>query len=534
MSDSILNGIGERADRYRREGWWNGERFDAVLRAHADRSPNRIAVIDSCEQRLTYADLNSRVDTLAAGLLTMGLTVGDRVLVQLPNRASFLTVTFALLRAGLVPVFCLPAHRISELEHFAVASSARAYIAADFAEGYDYRDLARSLTSKVATVRHVLIDGDAQEFTPLAAVDDVPKEFALKPTDSLALIQLSGGSGGRSKLIPRATDDYMYSVRASIDVSGVTGESVFMPMIPIAHNFPMSSPGFLGVVYAGGTTVLLESRDPHVAFQTIARERVTHVCMVPPLALLWLDAVAANTEDLSSLQLFQVGGQKLKEEAARKIMPAFGCTLQQVFGMAEGLVNYTRLDDPVDVICQTQGRPVSVGDEIRVVDEYDNPVGIAVAGRLLTRGPYTIHGYLNDTEANASAFTDDGFYRTGDIVIVRQDGNLVVEGRVTDQINRGGEKISADEVEAHLLAIPNVYDAAVVGMGDEWLGEKSCAYIIVKGEKPTVSAIKDWLRMRGLATYKIPDKIRFLDTFPETGVGKISRRELREQLKELK
>ncbi len=544
---------GPLAARYRRAGWWNGERFDAVLRARARERPDHLAVIDA-RHRWTYAELDRRVDALAAGFLAMGFAPGDRVLVQLPNRVEFLSVTFALLRAGVVPVFCLPAHRLAEVEHFARTASVRAYIIADHADGFDYRELARQLTAAVPAVTHVFVAGEPAEFIALDAVapgaivpgavdavprgfsaphdfPDAPREFPVVPADRLALVQLSGGSGGRSKLIPRATDDYLYSVRASVPIAGVSRDSVFMPMVPVAHNFPMSSPGFLGVVYAGGTTVLVESRDPEEAFRWIERERVTHVCMVPPLALLWLDAVAHTTADLSSLEVFQVGGQKLKADAARRIMPAFGCRLQQVFGMAEGLVNYTRLDDPDDVICETQGRPISPDDELRLVDADDVPVPPGTPGRLLTRGPYTIRGYLDDPAANADAFTADGFYRTGDVVTLRPDGYLVVEGRVTDQINRGGEKISADEIEAHLLAYPHVHDAVVVGLGDAWLGERSCAFLIVRGETPRVSAVKTWLRERGLAAYKIPDRIRFVDAFPETGVGKVARRELRERLR---
>ena len=204
------------------------------------------------------------------------------------------------------------------------------------------------------------------------------------------------------------------------------------------------------------------------------------VPLVPPLALHWLDVKPHCNEDLSSLEVLLVGGSKFSAEAAKRIRPVFDCQLQQVFGMAEGLVNYTGLDDPDEIVIHTQGRPMSPYDEVKVVDEEDREVPIGETGHLLTRGPYTIQGYYKAPEHNAKAFTKDGFYRTGDIVRLTQDGYLIVEGRDKDQINRGGEKIAAEEVENHLLAHPAVHDAAIVAMPDYYMGEKSCAFVILR------------------------------------------------------
>lgn len=248
--------------------------------------------------------------------------------------------------------------------------------------------------------------------------------------------------------------------------------------------------------------------------------------------MVWLDAIASRNNDLSSLQVLQVGGAKFSAEVAKRIRPAFGCTLQQVFGMAEGLVNYTRLDDAEDIIIHTQGRPMSEFDEVRVVDEYDNDVETGQVGSLLTRGPYTIRGYYKAEEHNAKSFTSDGFYRTGDLVKINEQGYLVVEGRDKDQINRGGEKVAAEEVENHLLAHAAVHDVAIVSMPDDYLGERTCAFVIARGETPTVGHLKMFLRDRGIAAYKIPDRIEFIDSFPQTGVGKVSKKELRKAIAE--
>lgn len=519
--------------RYRAAGYWRGETFPAFLRERAARFGDRTAIVDQ-DQRWTYAQLLERAETIAAGLLALGLQRGDRVVIQIGNVAEFYGVAFGLFIAGLVPVYALPAHRITEIGHFVRKSQAAAYVALQQYDNFDYRTLARELQAQEPGVKHVVIVGeDAAEFTPLQGFKANP---ALLPTEnpdpqSVAFLQISGGSTGLSKLIPRTHDDYIYSFRASNEICGITDDSRYMIALPAAHNFPMSSPGAMGVLYAGGTVVLARSTVPEKAFEVIERERVTDLGLVPPLALLWAQAALQTERKLSSLRVLQVGGAKLTTEAARRVIAGFKCQLQQVFGMAEGLVNYTRLDDDEDTILNTQGRPISPDDEVLVVDDHGNPVPEGQSGYLLTRGPYTIRGYHNDDAANARSFTEDGYYRTGDVVQRSAKGYLTVQGRANDHINRAGEKISAEEVEDHLLAHPQVFDAAVVSIPDEYLGERICAFIIPRGEKPKAPALKAWMRERGLAAFKIPDQVVFVDAFEITAVGKTSRKELRARLR---
>lgn len=519
------------AARYRAAGYWQGQTFSALLRARAAEHPARIAVVGGAE-RWSYAELLERAERIAAGLLALGLRPGDRVVVQLPNIAEFLSVVFGLFRARLVPVYALPAHRIVEIAHFARKAEARGYVIAERQDGFDYRTLAEQLRTEVPAVEHVVVVGDAGPFAALAelpAGGPLPEEDA-SPAD-VAFLQISGGSTGLSKLIPRTHDDYIYSFAASAEICALDAGSVYMAALPAAHNFPMSSPGFFGALHAGAKVVMSPSPSPEAAFPLIARERVTITGLVPPLALLWLQAAKTTPHDLSSLQVLQVGGAKFMPEAARRVRPALGCTLQQVFGMAEGLVNYTRLDDPEETIVETQGRPISPDDEILVLDDLGQPVPDGEAGHLLVRGPYTIRGYHNDPAANARSFTEDGYYRTGDVVKRLQGGYLVVQGRATDHINRAGEKISAEEIEDHLLAHPQVFDAAVVSLPDPFLGERSCAFVIPAGDRPKAAALKAFMRGRGLAEFKVPDQIVFVDAFETTAVGKVSRKELRAGLR---
>ncbi|MYZ45036.1 (2,3-dihydroxybenzoyl)adenylate synthase [Schauerella aestuarii] len=524
------------AARYRAAGHWRGETFGGWLRERAQAHPDKIAIVGG-DTRWSYAELDRRANEMAAGLRASGLVAGDRVVVHLPNIPEFFEVVFGLFRAGILPVYALPAHRITEIAHFASSSEASAYVIAGRHEGYDYAELAAELQQRLPAVRQVFVarpDRDGQTgFADLAArgrAQPLPAEAGPKPSD-VAFLQISGGSTGLSKLIPRTHDDYIYTLRESDVICGMDAESVFLAALPIAHNYPMSSPGVLGALYAGARVVLSPSPSPEAAFPLIEREGVTMTSLVPPLLLVWLQARPNSQHDLSSLKVMQVGGAKLAPEVARRVRPVLGITLQQVFGMAEGLVNYTRLDDPEEVIVNTQGRPISADDEVLVVDDLGQPVPEGEPGYLLTRGPYTIRGYHNNDSANARSFTEDGFYRTGDIVKRNADGYLSVQGRATDHINRAGEKISAEEIEDHLLAHPNVFDAAVVSIPDEYLGERTCAFIIPQGEKPRGAQIKQWIRDRGLADFKVPDQVVFVDKFAETAALKISRRELRAALR---
>ncbi|MGW4024910.1 (2,3-dihydroxybenzoyl)adenylate synthase [Streptomyces sp. NPDC005009] len=522
----------EFADRYRRSGYWRGETFGGVLRERATAHPDRIALVDPAPERRTrtYRELDDAADRLAAGFAARGIGRGDRVVVQLPNVAEFVEVVFALFRIGALPVFALPAHREAEIQHFCSFSEAVAYVVPDRLAGFDHRELASRVRKNCPRLKEVFVAGEPGEHTALREVPREPSGPLPGPEPhELAFLQLSGGTTGMSKLIPRTHDDYIYSLRGSNEICGVDEDTRYLVALPAAHNFPMSSPGWLGTLYAGGTVVLCPRPEPVTAFPLIEREAVTLTGLVPPLALLWTEAAGRGEHDLSALRLVLVGGAKYSEAAARRLEPALGCRLMQVFGMAEGLVNYTRLDDDPETVVTTQGLPISPDDEIRVVDDADRDVPDGEFGHLLTRGPYTIRGYWRAPESNGRSFTEDGFYRTGDIVRRTPTGHLVVEGRAKDQINRGGEKIAPEEIENIILAHPSVHDVALVAVPDEFLGERTLAHVILRegAEELRAADIKAFVRARGVAAFKIPDLVRFVDAFPRTGVGKVSKKGLR-------
>jgi 2,3-dihydroxybenzoate-AMP ligase len=531
----------DQIDHYRAENLWTGETFESLLTARATASPEAIAVVDATN-RWTYAELDHRSRSLATGFARLGIRPRDRVLVQLPNRAEFVEVIFALFHLGALPVFCLPAHREAELIPIATASGAVAMVTCDRNQRFDHAALADTIQREVETLRHVLLvtDDPAHEFAEdaadLADYRDEPGELTGPDAGDVAFLQLSGGSTGIPKLIPRTHDDYLYSVRRSAEITELGPDTVYLATLPIAHNFPMSSPGILGALYAGGTVAMTPDPTPSTAFAAIERFGVTITGLVPPLARLWVERAEKGGElpDLSSLKVVQVGGARCPDELARRVGPALGVTLQQVFGMAEGLVCYTRLDDPIDVVVGTQGRPMSEYDRIRVVDDADVDVAPGADGNLLTQGPYTIRGYYDNPEADARSFTADGWYRTGDIVSLRPDGNLVVKGRAGDWVNRGGEKVSAEELEAHLLEHPGIRDAVIVGTPDPVLGQRICAFVqpLDPDTPPTLTTVRTFVRERGIAAWKMPDAVVTVAEFPETGVGKTSRRDLRRLLVE--
>ncbi|MFC4125059.1 (2,3-dihydroxybenzoyl)adenylate synthase [Nocardia rhizosphaerae] len=541
VTEPVLPGFtpwpADLARHYRDRNLWTGETFGDVLAARAATAPDRIAVLDPAV-RWTYAELHHRARSMATGLARLGIGRGERVLVQLPNRAEFVEVVFALFELGALPVFCLPAHRAAELVPIARAAGATAVITCGTHQRFDYAALAATVRAEVPSLRHVLLVLDHGQDSPEGAHDiaefrDEPVDLAGPSAADVAFLQLSGGSTGIPKLIARTHDDYLYSVRRSAEICELDSDTVYLATLPIAHNFPMSSPGILGALWAGGAVAMTPDPTPATAFPLIERFGVTITGLVPPLARLWTErAEAGQPHDLSSLRVLQVGGARCQDELARRVGPALGVTLQQVFGMAEGLVCYTRLDDPIEVVVGTQGRPMSEFDRIAVVDDTGAPVAPGSQGNLITQGPYTIRGYYDNPEADARSFTADGWYRTGDIVSVRPDGNLIVAGRAGDWVNRGGEKVSAEELEAHLLEHPDVRDAVIVGTPDPVLGQRICAFVQPADSvrRPTLTTVRSFVRQRGVAAWKMPDAVVVVDEFPETGVGKTSRKELRQLL----
>jgi 2,3-dihydroxybenzoate-AMP ligase len=531
----------EVAARYRARGYWAGvtigEAFDRSVSAHAAR----LAVVDG-PRRVTYAGLGRLVDRLALHLAARGISAGARAVFQLPNALEFIVAYFACLKVGAIPLACLPAHRHAEIGYLAKFTEAAAWFLASDFRGFDYVTMAEELRPSLPSLREVFVVGErvGPGMTALGPLLDDPIEDrvplaslgGVRPRPSAtAVFQLSGGTTGLPKVIPRTHDDYLYNSRAFAEATDFDGDGVILISVPIAHNFPLACPGIQGALLAGGRVVLAPSPEAETTFALVQAERVTWVPAVPASVITWLNHPQRASYDLSSIQTLAVGGSRLNPAPARAALAAFGPVLVQVLGMAEGLLCCTRRDDAADVIVETQGRPMSPGDEIRVVDDDGHDVAPGEAGELLCRGPYTIRGYYRAPEHNAVAFTADGFYRTGDVVRQHPSGTLIVEGRKKDLINRGGEKISAEEVENLILGHPAVLNAAVVAMPDPILGERACAYVVLKDGAPlTLPALNRFLGERRIARFKLPERLEVVERFPTTAVGKVSKKDLREDI----
>jgi mycobactin salicyl-AMP ligase len=524
----------DRAANYRAAGYWSGRTVDSMLSDAAQTWSTHVAVVDADgPQRLTFAQLDERADRAAAGLAELGIAAGDRVLLQLPNSCEFAVALFALLRVGAIPVMCLTGHRAAELGHFAAVSEATALLIPASASGFDYRPMAQELSRDHPGLRHVIVDGDPGPFTSWSQVcaSDAQRPEAHNPDpESPALLLVSGGTTGTPKLIPRTHNDYVYNALASAELCKLTAEDVYMVALPAAHNFPLACPGLLGAITVGAPTVFLSNPSPESAFGAIARHGVTVTALVPALANLWAQATEWEPEAPTSLRLLQVGGAKLEANDAQRVRETLTPGLQQVFGMAEGLLNYTRPGDPPNVVDHTQGRPLCVDDELRIVDDAGQPVPAGTEGELLVRGPYTFNGYFRAEEANARCFDPEGFYRSGDLVRQRPDGNLEVTGRVKDVIHRGGETIPAADLEEHLRTHPAISSAAAVALPDPYLGEKIGAAVVFSGSPVTLTELNAYLDQRGVARHARPDVLSAMTSLPTTPVGKIDKKAIVRQL----
>lgn len=524
------------ASKYRSEGYWEDLPLTSIIAHHATN--DSVAVVDG-EKSYTYRDIDTKSNNLANSLKAKGYGQGDTAVVQLGNVAELYIVFFALLKIGVVPVNALFSHNRTELNSYVEQIQPRLLIAdrqhALFQDDA-FAEKLQQISPKLETF--VYRSQESHQANSLALSDLLnqssvvgSEKFEPSPTapGEVAFFNLSGGSTSIPKLIPRTHNDYLYSVKKSVEVCGFDKSTCLLVAIPAAHNFAMSSPGSLGTFVAGGKLVMAPDPSVSSCFPLIERHQVNTAELVPPAASLWLQEVKERGSDsLRSLKLLQVGGARLSPLLAAQLSQMI-CPLQQVFGMAEGLVNYTRLNDDDEHVYNTQGKPMSPADEVWVAGPNGEHLGFGEVGLLMTRGPYTFRGYYNSPEHNAKSFDSDGFYCSGDLIAMQEDGYITVHGREKDQINRGGEKVATEEIENLMLRHPDVIEAGLVAIEDDLLGEKSCAFIMVR--KPVKgSQLRRFLRDFGIAEYKLPDRITIVDSLPLTAVGKVDKKELRKQL----
>jgi 2,3-dihydroxybenzoate-AMP ligase len=520
------------AARYRERGYWEdvplGRFYDGVFKSNE----NRLALV-SGDERVTYDELKRRVDRLALHLLELGVAPLDRWVLQMPNIPEFVYLYFALQRLGAIPIMALAGHRWNEINAFFELSGANGYAVGERLGDFESQQLVAQIREAHPSVQIVLGVERIRELVGRSPGSDpgLVDTIEIDP-DEPCIFQLSGGTTGVPKLIPRTNNDYVYNTKAAVEVNDIHPDDCLLVVLPIAHNFPLACPGISGFFQQGARVVMSESPRADDVFPLIARERITHLELVPALLIRYINAPSIAEHDLSSVRVINTGGQKLQPEVKRRAESLFpNARVQEVFGMAEGLLMFVRLDDPEDVRFETAGRPVCEDDEILLVDDERNPVPDGEVGELLVRGPYTLRGYYGVPEYNARTFTPDGFYCSGDLMRRHPSGNYIVEGRKKDLINRGGEKISAEEIENLIISHPAVLNVACVPMPDPVLGERMCAFVVTRpGRALTLPELIAFLTEKGLAKFKLPERLELTGDLPLSKFGKVAKNVLTKRI----
>jgi 2,3-dihydroxybenzoate-AMP ligase len=524
------------AKRYREKGYWEDRPLiDHYLEAFA-KWPERVAIIDDHET-ITYAQLAGRAEHTARRLLDLGLKPRDRIVLQLPNTALFASLYLALQHVGIVPIMALPSHRYREVEQFVRLSGAVAVASPATARDADFRSIFTRIAEQHPTLRWHIVQGETEEGGDTESLVHLESLHVDEPSISAdvlselrraidpehpAVFQLSGGTTGIPKLIPRSHNDYAFNSKLAASVCDVRDGDVLLDVLPVSHNLPLACPGMQGFLFNGASVALSTSTRAVNVFERIQ------------LLIKLINDPSAEQYDRSSMRVIQSGGQRLQPETRKRAERVFPSALvQENFGMAEGLLMFVRLDDPPEVRLETVGRPICEDDEVRLVGEDGVDVADGEIGEMWARGPYTLRGYYDAPEHNARAFSPDGFYMSGDLMWRHPTGNYVVAGRKKDLINRGGEKISAEEVENLILEHPSVLNVACVPVDDEVLGERMCACVILRpGTTLEFDELIDHLRRYELARFKLPEFLRVYDDFPLSPVGKVSKNDLVADLRE--
>lgn len=528
------------AAEYLRAGAWIDSTVGEALRASARRTPDRNAFV-SDERSVTFAELDALTDRLGAALLEEGLAPGTRAIFQMGTTVDTAVALLACYKAGIVPVCAVPQYREVEIGQLAAQSGAAAYfVQADFS-GFDLVEFARGMMRRQPALEHLLVaraaaDPGARRLE--AMIEDMPPERARRvlaaapvgPRDVLAF-QLSGGTTGTPKIIPRFHAEYLGQAAGWMRRYGIGDSDTLIWSLPLIHNAGQLY-SLVPTILLGVTSVLMPKIDIRRMLELIERHRVTQALSIGPIAAQLIQYADIRQHDLSSLRLFATMNRADALEAH------LGVPCSNLFGITEGLVLGSGPQDPAFVRHRTQGASGCTLDEIRLLDpESEEPVQAGEMGELCFRGPSRLRGYYNAAEANRGAFTSDGYYRSGDMMsahVVEGRTYYAFEGRLRDNVNRGGEKIGCEEVEAFVAMHPAVADAKLVAMPDPLYGEKGCVFLVLRpgARAPRVEELAAFLVAKGLAKFKSPERVEIVDAFPVTRVGKLDKAALRRLIAE--
>jgi non-ribosomal peptide synthetase component E (peptide arylation enzyme) len=435
------------------------------------------------------------------------------------------------------------------MEHFCEVTEAKAWIVPIRYEKIDYLPMIESLRSHQSLLNHILvIDSNEPKGEPLpkgtVSFNDLLRKVDLKkyPKDyvqsftpdpeEVCHFMPTGGTTGLPKLVPRTHNDYLCNVAFRANAWERSPHDITLIATPVTHNMAIEvsmNPTFL----TGGKVVMIPSTRPKEILEAIESERVTMLIVVVAQLQQIIEFPDLKKYDLSSLQIISGAGSHVPAELIKKVYEKIGCKFYNVFGMSEGPCTQTRYEDPEEVVLHTVGWPICPYDEFKVIDASGNELSQGKDGELVARGPCIFRGYYKAEAENREVFTPDGFFRTGDIAKFDQEGHLIITGRKKDIIIRGGENISALEVEELISTYPKVEQVSAVGMPDPVLGERVCAFIKPKKDAAiSFEEIVSYLKERKTSVLYLPERIEILEEMPLTNVGKVDKKRLREGIKE--
>ena len=520
-------------ERYTRSGHWGTQTFYDVIARRAAAHPEREAMVDH-RHRVTYGELLARVDRTAAALQGLGIGPGDVVTIQLPNWVEFAYVFFACERVGAVANQIGPDFRSREVEYIVRFSRSRAFVCPASFKGFDYVDMVRQLRPGLAGLEVVAVLGGGGADT--VSLDEmIYGTRALAPlrphrmnANDVMRMAFTSGTTGNPKGVTHSFNTTLPAGEILNSAMEVTEHEVFLAYLPLGLNWGYLT--LLQSIMAGARVVLLDRFSGRGALELIEREGVTFIPSAPASLIAMLNDPELDRFDLRSLRVVITGGAACPLETLRTFRARVPGRLIELYGMLEtGFHTFTRLDDDPDVVAGSVGRPAA-GMGLRIIDESGRDVPPGAEGEIAADGPSVHLGYHENPAANAELFTSDGWFRTGDLGVLDASGNVRIVGRLKEMINRGGKKFFPREIEEILYTHPKILHAAIVGVPDPRLGERSCLCVIPRPDAmPSLAELVAFLK-DGVATYKLPEEIEVFDEFPFTPTGKIQRHALTRQV----
>jgi len=529
------------AEKYNRYRWWAGLTFGDILDRAADIHPEKEAFVDG-KTRLTYGEARERTNKLALGLMDLGIRPQDRVLVQIPNWNEFVLAYFALQKIGAITVLLIDRYRPFEINRLISLTGATSWIVASRYKNTDYLPIIHDVLKEHPEVNRVITVRGEEDLKPffslerLAAQSELSEvrlsQLAERRPDPMQVAHMgpTGGTTGAPKIVPRTHNSLINGIEYCSKSWEQSIEDINLLAGPIGHDLTFSK-GFMGTVITMGKVVFLDSTENRDICETIEREKITSIIWVPTLAQRLLQYEDLHQYDLSSLKKMHSAGGASHPDLVKAVMERLKMKFYNGYGGTEGMTTITRPRDDLAVICSTVGRPTCPGDTYKVIDKDGKELPVGAEGELVLKGPGVFTGYYNSPEENKKVFTKEGFFRTGDLARITEKGYITITGRIKEMINRGGESISATEIERLITRHPQVAAVAVIPMPDPLMGERVCAYIQPKaGARLTFEEIISFLKGQKASVLQLPERIEFIDAMPYTGVQKTDKRALQEDI----